>query len=246
MKQIFLSSSLVCCLLLTCLFFSCTPVDPSEDQETLRKTIIGKWNFDGSSLRVSQETMAYIQFFSNNTYVVSEASGKVTSDSYSFSNVNDIVVENFGVIKDFKVKDEQASFKLIQQNKEVSINAKKAQEISETDKTKLLCRRWKMLPIENGKDSLSQYIDSSFVTFFVDGHYETECYGKGRNKAMKLNHFWAWHPSLSDRFGYWIIQRPREDDKYYTIIRELTANELKTTESRFDGLFSYTFEPTDR
>ena len=99
---------------------------------------------------------------------------------------------------------------------------------------------------ENGKDSLSQYIDSSFVTFFVDGHYETECYGKDRNKAMKLNHFWAWHPSLSDRFGYWIIQRPREDDKYYTIIRELTANELKTTESRFDGLFSYTFEPTDR
>lgn len=250
MKRRFFYFKLISCLAIPILLLSCISdnvISSGEDQEALikvkRNGLIGKWKFEDKGFRVTQQANAYLQFFQDDSYVLAKSNGNVISGSYYFKNLNEIIVENFGLINNLVINASQASFHFVSEGKEGSMNARKAEELSNDDKTNLLCRKWKMLPVENGKDSLGPFVDSSFVTFYNDGSYITECYTNGRIRPLKFNYFWAWHPTLTDRFVYWANNRERDDNKYYTIAREVTTDELKFSESRLTGLFSYTFQP---
>jgi len=236
----------------TLLFFSCAQNDDIENgqdehlkTEQLRKDIIGKWKFDSNDLRVTGDD-SYIQFTADGIYIVNNGEKNLATDKFLVTGPDKVSLNNFGSVQNIKISDGAATFELLHNGKNLSISAKREIVLPESERTEMLSRKWKMLNIENGVDTLA-LVDSSFVTFIKSGTYLTEAFvGPKNNGPLVTTLNWRWHSTLSDRIVYWRAGTEIDEDKNYIIIRELSDDTLKITESNFWGLSRYTFKSAGR
>lgn len=208
--------------------------------EVLKSEILGRWTFDGENLKSLSEN-SFIEFSNPNTFVLSLRGEKFVSGKFSVDNSSTISLGDLGRIDKIVLSPGNVEFTLSYDNKSVSLKGNRTTVNNSDDKTALLCRKWLMTNQEDGKDTLGGFVDRSLLTFSNSGTYLIEAYTNGNQAPAVISWNWKWHSTLSDRIVYWREGNEIEEDKKYIIIRELTQDTLKITESNVYGLRNYVF-----
>ncbi|GAA4433135.1 hypothetical protein GCM10023091_06240 [Ravibacter arvi] len=245
MKKTSYFPSALFCLSLFCL--SCkadgTANDQSHKVEKLKKEIIGEWTFRQASARTNGQ-ITTLEFLDNRRFVIEKGDSAI-SDSYKVTNARTISLNNLGEVRDFEANGEQAGFVLSTNEGDITVDADKTKELQKENRTKLICRRWRLLPIEGGKDSLV-YVYKSYVTFSESGTYLDESYStKEVSQPSTMKYKWKWDPKIENRIQYWYRGDNPKFESDYIKIRELTEKSLKITFATSLGSLDLSYVPED-
>jgi hypothetical protein len=192
----------------------------------------------------------FIEFLSDSTYMLFDAAGNYITGKFQATDGKTISLKDFGTLSEITFAQEKINFKITysSNNKSITISANKAQPIPESEKAKLLSRKWYLTHEEDGhvifEEEAEIYDDEGNVTstFFPDslnfimsssGTYVVETFEKGHLKQAQMAN-WKWHSTLTDRFVYWWYDVIEDEDRDVVIIRELTKDVFKATEYWID------------
>ncbi|CAG5019026.1 hypothetical protein DYBT9275_06133 [Dyadobacter sp. CECT 9275] len=231
--------------LLSCITSDGVSVAPDEGTkvESLKKAIIGKWEFQTENLRILGGK-SWIELRGDSSYTLhSIASKSVITDKYAVVSSSEITLNSFGKIANFKDNGKGITFELYSNSKKVASGANRVAAIDTTEQTTLLCRYWNMLSEEAGIDSVRN-VGKSTVQFYDTGIYviRSGLTTSGTSYAGLTMH-WKWHPEIANRIIYWYTADRIDPNKYYYDIHQLTETSLKITESNYWGLFKFNFTP---
>ncbi|MFT3750836.1 MAG: hypothetical protein QM768_21160 [Agriterribacter sp.] len=251
MKHKFQFRYFLCALLFTA-FFSCkkdggTITDPGETI-SLYKTIAGKWNIHSLSGRIKdvhtankiQDTddLTSIEFLNDSTYIVVTGDLDVFTGSFKVTDSTSITLTGFGALSEIKIANEKINFKLFYNGNNITITANKADEIADSDNTRLLCRRWLLTQQEDGAGAYldSDNADKITVIFSSSGTYLVQYLYKDALISADIAN-WEWHATQSNTFLYW--WENDVNSKSPVVINELTKSVLKITETYTDDSETY-------
>jgi hypothetical protein len=215
--------------------------DKNEPTEALEKaTISAKWIVNNSNEYKSFEFNE-----SRNYIIVKDTTTKSTNDqiiffgTYEIIDSKTIVLSDFGTLTISEVNDNSINFSIQltnNPNNEIIINASKQKEMDSSANTKLLCRTWKMVTINDtsvvGTDMELTALFSAAGTYFIS-------YTKPDENSGGLAQ-WKWKNEAETQLLYSWDEVPIWDESDYVEISELTAKTLKVIE---DGN-TYVLQPT--
>lgn len=248
MKKYLLISLII--ILLPFFEISCMSDVGSEIVDTpsqIRNKIVGKWALSDKNFRTSTNENGYVHFFEGGDYVLAGSLGVVSTGNYEIKEDGNVRLGAYAVISNLKVDKEKVGFTITVDGKTTDVSGAKIHVLTQTEISSLLSRKWKMLPAENGKDSLA-LVSKTYVTYNLSGTYDIETYTFDRDNSsppLSLRRNWKFHDTLPDRFVYKQSNSTIYGDHDFTIIRELTPDMLKITESHYYGISNYTFVPAE-
>lgn len=260
MKYLLKFSFALLCIL--CSLASCSDDDNNDDKtggnngngngNTIEKvptltsgTVSAKWDItEGNSVYSSFEFNE-----SGNYIIVGQSLTKSTNDSIVYfgsykisTDSTTMILTGFGTIKVSAIDDNNFSFSLILDSKPaetITLNAKRASEITRSTSTELLCRTWEVNKyfvdgIEAEGPNLT-ILFSKAGTYFVDWKNDPESGGLAK---------WRWVDSEEKAIQYtW--DNEWWSDEGVVEINELTENSLKITEIEEEGTVLYELIPVD-
>ena len=161
-------------ILVSIIIISCNE-DKKIPVENLKKeTISAKWNTSTPNDYVSFE------FNMDGNYIaVKETETKSTDNrniffgTYTIIDNATISLSDLGTLEVIEVNDNSMNF-IINGNNETIINASKQKEIETSDNTKLLCRTWNLVSLDDNEISNFIVLFSGAGTYFVDAVVEGE------------------------------------------------------------------------
>ena len=146
--------------------------DENNIEKTLEETISAKWNVTGTS------DYASFEFNESGNYIVVKNTTKKSTNNevvhfktYEITDNNTITLSGFGTIKIIDIDDNTISFSItldIEPNNEVIINATKQDEIANSSRTKLLCRTWEVVSVDEVEYEDLIVLFSEAGTYFVE------------------------------------------------------------------------------
>lgn len=208
-------------------------------------------------------TSAFIEFLADGTFIILDSNGNVSIGDYTAKDGQTIDLSGFGSIKDIKFADGNIDcvihYTQSDSPKTLNIKAKKAVQISASDRTTLLCRTWQVERIEN-KWSYSNWNEQTndydkvwehyiwenglwtgdteglvefnkfIVRFSVSGTYLAQIYDKQGKLIEATVEYWKWHPNDNNKFISWLPEDAEPTNDY----ADHEVNVLQLTQSLFE------------
>jgi hypothetical protein len=214
-------------------FSSCVLEEEIDTNEIDVETISARWVVSGSS-----QPFESFEFFDDNQYMVvmnqplkSSAQAVQLFGTYEIISSQKIRLSDFGTITFRMVNSKDAVLDVkLDDDSEVSMEVYKAERISGTDKTKLLCRVWKREPYESSS-FLKDY--ELKILFSHSGTYFISLKDPDDNRFGTLN-FWKWKDAEETTICYSPNTPVDCNGEYEMEIVELKTNLLKVKHP--DGL----------
>lgn len=191
----------------------------------------------------------FIEFLNDNTYLIYDAKGNSFSGKFEAKDGQTINLAGFGTINDIRFVQGKIEFKITYSSasQTINISASKAIAMTSDERTKMLCRSWEFISIEEngesvqvngkweiygGQDANGHDIiipaDKVSITFSPSGTYLMRGYDKDKLIAANV-FYWKWHPTNQNKFMDYGIDFNLDDteEEDYATITELTADVLK-------------------
>jgi len=224
------------------LFLSSCFTDDEDEQDVIDKeTISAKWVVSGTN-----QMFDSFEFFEDNQYLIvmneplkSTAEKAHLFGTYELTGPRTIRLPDFGTIK-FQLKNSKDAVLEVklEDDTEISMDVFKTDKISDSGKTKQLCRIWKREPYAGDLSWLKDY--ELKILFSHSGTYFVSLKDPENNTVGTLN-FWKWKDDEETTICYSSQSSVICNGEYEWEILELKDNLLKV--SHPDG-FIESFYPT--
>lgn len=213
-------------------FITACNKDENDPKETLEKSAISaKWNVDNSS---EYESFEFNE--SGNYIVVENTTTKSTDDqivlfgTYEIIDNKTIVLSDFGTLTISGINENSISFSIqltSNPDNEIIIHASKQEEMESSVNTKLLCRTWEMVTINDtsvvGTDMELTVLFSAAGTYFVS-------YTNPDDENVGGLAQWKWKDEAQTQILYSWDETPIWDEANSIEVPELTTSTLKVIE----------------
>ena len=196
---------------------------------------------------------AFIEFLSNDRYLLSDTKGKLYSGSFEVDDDGSVALSGLGRISDIEVGDGDISFDFTptESNQTIKATGSKVAEIEADDRTTKLVGTWELLPEEDGaafyaepfevwgeNDTIASdtvMVERLTLTFTGSGTYALTVYAEGGTVVDSYVQNWRWHSSDADKFVYWEEGWDVDEDEDYVQIVRNDNGLLHTEEYWIDG-----------
>ncbi|UYQ94326.1 hypothetical protein MKQ68_04375 [Chitinophaga horti] len=188
--------------------------------------------------------VSFVEFLSDSTFLVVDAMGATFKGSFTAKDSTTIDLKDFGTISGISFTEGKINFKLTYKDQQIVVAANKAPQIAADDRNKLICRTWYLTKEEDGGDAFegdAVYDDNGEIIGYenvpdsitfqatLSGTYMIQFFANKQLLDADVAN-WKWHASANTFQYWWGNQEPSEDENL-VIIRELTKDVLKITES---------------
>jgi hypothetical protein len=219
---------------------SCDKGDDGINQLEV-ETLCAKWDVSASNDYKSFEFNESGNYLIVRNYEDKSTQGGTTLfGTYEIEDKQTVELSNFGTIKLQSIDDDRFEFKLTLNDKgseAVTIQGTRSAKIATSVKTKLFCRTWKLLSIND--KTVAGTSDEATVLFSEAGTYYIDFANPDEENEDGLAN-WCWKDSNETIMCYsWSGEAPTCDGEDQVQITELTENSL--TMKEYDE--TYKLEP---
>ncbi len=247
-----LKQILVAILALTSIV-SCDKEDNISQIDIKQETISAKWDVDGTSEFKSFE------FNKNGNYIIVKKGGSVTGKlaidgdevvlfgTYEILDSETILLSNFGTIKITDISQGTMDYTVTLEDSEKSvytISVTKADELTSSVKTELLCKTWKLVETNGYEHDDAEGIE--VLLFSKAGTYLTSLLMPQSDPDTEIAK-WKWQDGTETKAFFSWKETPEwnldnEDEGEFEIV-ELSENRLVISEVYDNEEYVYVLEP---